>query len=179
MELPDKILKASLPAIGVRPSQAVFAQQIHGAGVACINEIPDKPVPGVDALITSQTQIALVIQVADCGPVYFYDPRQRAIGLAHSGRRGTEVNVAGATIRAMHKHLGSDPANLVVFLGPCIRPPHYEVDFAAEIGRQVQREGVQDYTDSKICTASNLDAYYSYRAEKGHTGRMWAVLMLE
>jgi copper oxidase (laccase) domain-containing protein len=68
---------------------------------------------------------------------------------------------------------------LIVQLGPCIRPPHYEIDFAAEIGRQAARAGVVNFYDCGICTASNLPRYYSYRAEKGKTGRMWAVLMLD
>jgi copper oxidase (laccase) domain-containing protein len=64
-------------------------------------------------------------------------------------------------------------------LGPCIRPPHYEIDFAAEIERQAHACGVRQYHDCGICTASHLDRYYSYRAEKGKTGRMWAVFMIE
>jgi copper oxidase (laccase) domain-containing protein len=175
----DAALPGALAALGIDPEQIAQAEQIHGNAVACIEKIPAKPVPGVDALVTRTREIALIVRVADCGPVYLHDPRQKAIGLAHSGRKGTESNLVGATIQAMHRHFGSDPADLSVFLGPCIRPPHYEVDFAAEIGRQVRAEGVRNYTDSGICTASQLDRYYSYRAEKGRTGRMWAVLMIE
>jgi copper oxidase (laccase) domain-containing protein len=179
MPNPAAVLRASLPALGIRPGQVVQAEQVHGGAVACIENIPNGPVSGADALITRQPQIALLTRVADCGPVYFYDPRQKAIGLAHSGRKGTEANIAGATIREMTRQFGSDPTDLVAFLGPCIRPPHYEVDFAREIGRQIKNEGVTHYTDSGLCTASNLDIYYSYRAEKGKTGRLWGILMLE
>ena len=70
-------------------------------------------------------------------------------------------------------------ANVIVQLGPCIRPPHYEVDFAAEIGRQAARAGIVRFHDCGLCTACDLARYYSYRAEKGKTGRMWGVLMLE
>ena len=84
----------------------------------------------------------------------------------------------GETIAHLERVHGSRPAELVVQLGPCIRPPHYEVDFAAEIARQAARAGVVHFHDSGTCTASNLKRYYSYRAEKGKTGRMWAVLML-
>ena len=78
----------------------------------------------------------------------------------------------------MIERFGSDPANMIVQLSPCIRPPHYEVDFAAEIIRQCRALGVQQIHDSGICTACDLDRYYSYRAEKGKTGRMLAVLGL-
>jgi copper oxidase (laccase) domain-containing protein len=79
----------------------------------------------------------------------------------------------------MIERFGSDPANMVVQLSPCIRPPHYEVDFAAEIVRQCRALGLQHIDDSRTCTACNLARYYSYRAEKGKTGRMLAVIGLD
>ena len=63
-------------------------------------------------------------------------------------------------------------------LSPCIRPPHYEVDFAAEIVRGCQERGVENIHDSGACTACDLEQYYSYRVEKGRTGRMLAFLAM-
>ena len=159
---------------------AVQGQQTHGNKVALVPgpASSGERVPEVDGLITNVPGLPLVVRVADCGPVYFYDPVKRAIGLSHSGRKGTEGNITGATISAMREHFGSKPADIVVQLGPCIRPPHYEVDFAAEIGRQARAAGVVHFHDVGTCTACHLDRYYSYRAEKGKTGRMWGVLML-
>ena len=74
--------------------------------------------------------------------------------------------------------LGSRASDLVLQLGPCIRPPHYEIDFAAEILRQSRELGVTAVHDSGVCTACDLERYYSYRAEKGRTGRMLAFLAL-
>ncbi len=68
---------------------------------------------------------------------------------------------------------------MIVRLSPCIRPPHYEVDFASEIIRQSRALGVQHIHDSGTCTAGDLGRYYSYRAEKGRTGRMLAVIGLD
>jgi copper oxidase (laccase) domain-containing protein len=65
-----------------------------------------------------------------------------------------------------------------VQLSPCIRPPHYEIDFAAEIVRQCRAAGVNHVHDCNICTACDLARYYSYRVEKGKTGRMLALLAL-
>jgi hypothetical protein len=78
----------------------------------------------------------------------------------------------------MIERFGSDPTNMIVQLSPCIRPPHYEVDFAAEIIQQCRVLGVKQLHESATCTACDLGRYYSYRAEKGKTGRMLAVIGL-
>ena len=62
-------------------------------------------------------------------------------------------------------------------LGPCIRPPHYEVDIAAEIGRQADRAGLGNFIDCGLDTAADLSRFYSYRMELGKTGRMMAMLI--
>ena len=78
----------------------------------------------------------------------------------------------------MVERFGSNPAELIVQLSPCIRPPHYEIDFAAEIIEQCRAQGVLQIHDSGVCTACDLHRYYSYRAEKGKTGRMLALIGL-
>jgi YfiH family protein len=172
-------LVRSFASAGFSMDAAVQGEQPHGNRVGVVNAPCVTRIPGVDALATSTPLLPLIVRVADCGPVYFYDPIQRVIALAHSGRRGTEGNVVGETIDCLRSAFRCHPENLIVQLGPCIRPPHYEIDFAAEIGRQARASGVRHYDDCGICTASRLDRYYSYRAEKGKTGRMWAVFMLE
>jgi hypothetical protein len=67
---------------------------------------------------------------------------------------------------------------LVVEISPCIRPPLYETDFAAEIAAQARGAGVADVRDRAICTGGNVDRFYSYRVERGQTGRMLAVIAL-
>jgi len=135
--------------------------------------------PACDGIITNQRSVALGIYVADCCAVYIVDPKIPAIGLVHSGRKGTELGVVTNAIRQMTERFGSHPANMIVQLSPCIRPPHYQVDFAAEIRQQCRALGVQHIHDSGTCTACDLGRYYSYRAEKGKTGRMLAVLGLD
>jgi purine-nucleoside/S-methyl-5'-thioadenosine phosphorylase / adenosine deaminase len=132
--------------------------------------------PGCDGIITDQRGIALGVYVADCCAVYIVDPITPAIGLVHSGRKGTELGVATNAITQMIERFGSDAAKMIVQLSPCIRPPHYEIDFASEIVRQCRALGVRYIHDSGTCTACDLQRYYSYRAEKGKTGRMLAVL---
>jgi copper oxidase (laccase) domain-containing protein len=154
------------------------AQQIHGNGVAAVDrESPEKS-PGVDALITNDPEVVLGIYVADCCAIYFVDPVRNVIGIAHSGRKGTEQNIAGMTLERMAASFGSAPADLVVQLSPCIRPPFYEVDFAAQIVSQLQAGGVQRIFDCGENTGADLNRFYSYRMEKGSTGRMLAFLTL-
>jgi polyphenol oxidase len=164
------------------------AEQIHGNKIAIVDRavasavlsgVDGREFPGCDGIITNQRSIALGIYVADCCAVYIVDPKTPAIGLVHSGRKGTELGVVTNAIRQMIERFGSDPASMIVQLSPCIRPPHYEVDFAAEISRQCRTLGVQHIHDSGICTACYLGRYYSYRAEKGKTGRMLAVIGLD
>jgi len=169
------------------------SKQVHGNNIAIIDEVgsalradrarrtaprPGREFPACDGIITNERGIALGIYVADCCAVYIVDPTTPAIGLVHSGRKGTELGVVTNAIHEMIDRFGSDPAEMIVQLSPCIRPPHYEVDFAAEIVRQCRALGIQQIHDSGICTACDLDRYYSYRAEKGKTGRMLAVLAL-
>jgi hypothetical protein len=168
--------------VGVGNWPLFTAKQIHGNKIAVVDSCSHDPVgrefPGCDGLITNQPSIALGVYVADCCAVYIVDEKTRAIGLVHSGRKGTELGVVTSAIRQMIDRFGSDPANMIVQLSPCIRPPHYEVDFAAEIIRQCRALGVNEIYDSGICTACDLNRYYSYRAEKGKTGRMLALIAL-
>jgi copper oxidase (laccase) domain-containing protein len=156
------------------------AEQVHGNKVA-IADAPlktDKEFAGCDAIITNQRGVALGVHVADCCAVYIVDSKTPAVGLVHSGKKGTELAVAAKAIRQMTEKFGSNPSNMIVQLSPCIRPPHYEVDFAAEIIEQCRALGIKRIHDSGVCTACDLDRYYSYRAEKGKTGRMLALLGL-
>ncbi len=158
------------------PKDYGIGEQTHGVGVAVVNQGgKGKVIPAVDALITREKNLSLVIRVADCGPVWIHCEKTGAIGLVHSGRKGTEAGVVGATIRRMREEFGSEPSSMLALLGPCIRPPHYEVNFVGEILRQLEREKVGKVVDSGLCTASDLTRFYSYRAEKGQTGRHFAV----
>jgi polyphenol oxidase len=169
-------------AIGVGDWPLFTAQQIHGNKIAIVDSCSHGPVGrefrGCDGIITNHRGIVLGVYVADCCAVYIVDPKTSAIGLVHSGRKGTELDIVTNAINQMTDHFGSDPANMIVQLSPCIRPPHYEVDFAAEIVDQCRALGVNEIHDSDVCTACDLNRYYSYRAEKGKTGRMLALLGL-
>ena len=167
-------------AIGIGDWPLLTAQQIHGDKIACVNAMvqTDREFSGCDGIITNQRGVTLGIYVADCCAVYLVDRKQRAAALIHSGKKGTNLRIVSKAIAQMHEKFSIEPQDLIAQLSPCIRPPHYEVDFAADIIRQCQTAGLNEIHDSGICTACNLDAYYSYRAEKGRTGRMLALLGL-
>ena len=166
---------------GLAEKPFVTAQQIHGKEIAVINTAltADACFANCDGIVTDQRRICLGIYVADCCAVYLIDPVRSAIGLVHSGKKGTELGIVPTAINAMAAQFGSRASDLVVQLSPCIRPPHYEIDFAAEIVRQCRELGVTSIHDNGVCTACDLDRYYSYRAEKGRTGRMLAFLALD
>ena len=161
------------------PKNYVMGEQVHGTGVGVVGKMDGgEVVSGVDALISREKGLSLVIRVADCGPVWIHCAKTGAIGLVHSGRKGTEAGVVTATIRRMKEEFGSNPQEMLAFLGPCIRPPYYDVDFASEIICQLRGEKVGKVVDSGLCTAADLKRFYSYRAEKGQTGRHFGIAAL-
>ena len=158
-----------------------FAEQVHGNGVADIRGNMSGPTryhPGVDGLITNLPNELLAIYVADCAAIYLADPVTKSIALLHSGKKGTEGNILSEAVRRMTSLYGTDPANLVCVVSPCIRPPDYETDFASAIRGQARELGIVSFHDSCENTASDLSRHYSYRIEKGRTGRMLALLSI-
>ena len=176
----DAIHRQVRDSLGLGQAAFLTAEQVHGKKVAVIDSpsSTDRCFDACDGLVTNQRDVCLGINVADCCAIYLIDPIRACIGLVHSGKKGTELAIVPQAIASLTKHFGSNPADLIVQLSPCIRPPHYEIDFAAEIVRQCREAGVTNVHDCNVCTACDLQHYYSYRAEKGRTGRMLALLAL-
>jgi len=173
----------AVEAMGFSLGQWWRAEQVHGVEVAeaghgeTVLAADGLPViAGVDGLISAEAGKCLAIYVADCGAIWLADRVTRAMGLLHSGKKGTEGNILERAVRMMRQKYGSRPEDLIGVLGPCIRPPHYEVDFAADIVKQAADAGVGEFHDCKTCTASDLHRFYSYRKELGRTGRMMALI---
>jgi polyphenol oxidase len=156
--------------------QVRLAEQVHGNSVAVVTADSAPMSARTDALVTRDPRVLLGIHVADCCAVFLVDPERTAIGLVHSGKKGTELNIVGAAVEKMASEFGTDPADLIAQLSPCIRPPHYEVDFAAQIVQDLKRSGLKNIFDCGEDTGGDLERYYSYRMEKGRTGRMLALL---
>lgn len=174
----DDFESRTLSALGLSPSRFVSAEQTHGNGVAAVFEATGERVPMVDALVTATKNLPLVIRCADCAAVFVVDQRTLAIALVHSGKKGTLTNVVGSTLAMLRQRFGTDPGDCLAFISPSIGPCHYEMDIWSAIEGQLRDAGVRDIHNPRTCTACHLDRYFSYRAEKGHTGRMLAVLSL-
>ena len=160
------------------------AEQVHGNAVAVVPGHPQitapdglPVVPGVDGLVTRETGVVLAIYVADCGVIWLADRKTGAIGLLHSGKKGTASNIFGVALERMAERFSTRAQDVTAVLGPCIRPPDYEVDFAAAIGDQASRAGVGNFIDCGLNTASDPSRFYSYRKELGTTGRMMALIV--
>ena len=156
----------------------VTAEQIHGKEIAIVTGATTSAIQGMDALITCTRGLTLGIYVADCAPVWIVARDGSAGALVHSGKKGTELGIVPLVIEKLLKVTDLDRQDLSVVIGPCIRPPCYEIDFAARIQEQARECGVLEIHDSEVCTACHPELYYSYRREKGLTGRMLATLTL-
>lgn len=157
-----------------------FATQVHDRQIAVVDSTTPEtmPIPGVDGLITSDPGCVLAIYVADCCAISIIDPVRKVAAGLHSGRKGTDLDITGAALDLMQSQFGSRPKDLIVHLSPCIRPPHYEIDFAAMIRASAEKRGAGTILDDGTCTAARNDTYYSYRLEKGKTGRMVSLLWI-
>ena len=86
-----------------------------------------KDMLSVDALVTNDPQVTLVTYYADCTPVFFVDIKQKAMGLAHAGWRGTVGEISKKVVESMQREFSTNPADLVCAIGPVIGKCCYEV----------------------------------------------------
>ena len=121
-------------AIGVQVEDIVMSKQTHTTNVRVVTEedrgkgiVRDRDYTDIDGLITNVRGICLVTSYADCVPLYFVDPVRKAIGLSHSGWRGTVGKIGKKTVELMTESFGSDPADILACVGPSICSDCYEV----------------------------------------------------
>ena len=158
--------------------------------------------PAADGLVTTNSNILLTLKVADCVPVYLYEPRKNMIGLVHSGWRGTVGKIVPNAIQLMQKN-GAEIVEIRCFLGPTIGFCCYEVDrevahkfddeakmkmetrkwkvgLHEHISLQLEARGVQkkNIRSSDMCTYESQDCH-SYRRDGGNAGCMFAFMGLK
>jgi len=122
--------------LGFALEQMVCCEQVHGSRVAVVKaedagrgaKVYRESLPGFDAMVTDCPGIFLTEFYADCIPLYFFDPVRRAVGLAHSGWKGTIGGVAQATVATMQDAFGCRLENISAFIGPGIGPECFAVD---------------------------------------------------
>ena len=130
----DENYRRMAAAIGVKPEHMVCTHQTHTTNVRIVTRedagkgvTREKDYTDVDGLITNVPGICLVTFYADCVPLYFVDPVKKAIGLSHSGWRGTVGKIGKVTVELMQKTYGSDPKDILAAIGPSICQDCYEV----------------------------------------------------
>lgn len=122
---------------GIPVSQFIFPRQTHTNRVFEINRLPETEIMNTDALITDKSGICLCIQTADCVPILFFDPVRKVISVAHAGWKGTVKNIAARVVAKMKAEYNSEPAKILVAIGPSISKKVYEIgNEVSEIVRQ-------------------------------------------
>jgi YfiH family protein len=153
----------------------------------------DYPLHGKDGFFTQLPGLVMMIKVADCQAILLYDPKRKAVGIIHSGWRGSVNNIAGKAIQLMRTEYNCNPPDIIVGVGPSLGPccsefrnwkqefppefSQYQVrenyfDFWAITQRQLIESGVlrENIEIAALCTKCHPEVFYSYRGE-GKTGR--------
>lgn len=162
--------------------------QVHGNNVVTIGSEVD-PTPTADAMVTTRSNLALVIKHADCQPCLLFDPEHSVIGVAHSGWRSSCLNIYKATVEHMQSQFDTKPEQLLACIGPSLGPCHAEFihwhsefpasfkpflrpndhfDFWAISRHQLQACGIkpQNIEIAEVCTRCHPESFCSYRFNK-------------
>ena len=134
-------------ALGVKAEQFVCSHQTHTTNVRRVGKedcgagvMRPLVYEDVDGLITNEPGVVLSTFYADCVPLYFVDPVHKAIGLSHSGWRGTVGRMGKRTLEAMNAAFGTSPKDVYAAVGPSICQDCYE------ISRDVAEEFMKEFS---------------------------------
>ena len=142
---------------GKTPEDFVLSKQSHETKVLKVGTkdrgkgiTKDRDYEGIDALITDEKVIILSCFSADCVPILFYDPIHKAVGACHSGWRGTKGKILQNVVEEMRQHFSSNPAEILIAIGPSICKEQYVV--SADLAISI----LEDYPDLGEDTASPI-----------------------
>lgn len=114
----------------------VFSDQTHTTNVRVMSSddrgkgiLRARDYADVDGMVTNEPGLILSTFYADCVPLYFVDPVHKAIGLSHSGWKGTVGRIGRVTIETMSREYGTNPEDLVCAIGPSICQGCYEISY--------------------------------------------------
>src|ERR1041385_2716170 len=182
-------------ALGIRQESVGFPKQVHGNVVRCV----EKPgmYEGCDALVANASGLFLAISVADCLPIFLFDPETKSIASVHSGWRGSKMKIVSNAVKVMNEEFGTYPEDLLAFIGPSAGACCYEVgeEVAMEFKEKYveKKSGRKPHLDlkafntgllieagvsennievSEYCTICHADLFHSYRRDKENSGRM-------
>lgn len=155
-------------ALEVRPEDYVFSDQTHTTNIRVVTEedrgkgfTKPRDYHDIDGLVTNVKGLVLSTFYADCVPLYFVDVKNKAIGLSHSGWKGTVGEIGRRTIETMEKEYGSKPEDILVAIAPSICRECYEVseDVAVEFQKIFPEEEYDKIMDDKGNGKYQLDLW--------------------
>jgi len=199
-EIPELISIAS--GVPGGKFSVVIPRQVHQVQVLSFKEKMQEKIIQMegDALLTDQENLFLIIQVADCLPIFLVDPATEIVGLAHIGWRGAVSGIAEEVIREAKEIFNAKPSDLYLVFGPSIGRCCYKIsgDLAVLFDEKyIDKRGAENYLDlghfvkdkflesgmkeenifvSGECTFCGDKRYQSYRREKEKAGRMIAFI---
>lgn len=143
---------------GVRPEDIVTIDQQHTNHVVRVTRAnagegvtKERTLTAVDGMVTNEPGLLLMTSHADCTPLYFVDPVHRAIGLSHSGWRGTAAKIGLKTVELMQQEFGTNASDIYAAIGPCISADCYE------IGQDVAEEFVKSFQGDLMKSDADLE----------------------
>lgn len=187
-------------ALGIESNQLVLSHQVHGDAVLIAER--GGTYDAYDAHITNQPGVFLAVSIADCTPILIYDRAHNAVAAVHAGWRGTAKSILFKTLLTMHETFGTKGEACYAFIGACISGKCYEVGeevathFPSQVKRYDEAKGkflldlkaanrlqleafqipITHIEVSPHCTYDEHERFFSFRHEKGRTGRMFALI---
>lgn len=154
----DENYKRICAALDMDVEKLVLSDQVHDTVVYHAREedvqgkeLETKKLQAIDGLVTDTRGIVLCTSYADCVPLFFVDTKQKAIGLSHSGWRGTVGKMGQKTVEKMKQEFGTDPKDIIAVIGPSICQDCYEVseDVADEFVKILDETQLKTVFDKK------------------------------
>lgn len=145
-EREDVLQNRKILAEKIGTKKIAYMNQVHSDKI----EIADKAgeYSKTDALITNQKNLALMVMVADCMPIIYFDPENLVVAVAHAGREGTFLEIASKTLQKMKKEFNTKSDNVLISLGPSIKSCCYEV--GEKIAKECENKFGEKYVLKKV-----------------------------
>jgi hypothetical protein len=156
--------------------------QIHSTDTVRVDQPRgDREAIKADGLITDCPGVTLFQRFADCVPIFLYDPKRRALGIVHSGWRGTVHRAAASPVKALAAEYGSQPQDLIAGIGPSIGPDHYEVgpEVVAAVRQSFPEQAEQLLITTKTDGVPNHKSYFDLWAANEQVLRDCGVEQIE
>ena len=146
-------------ALGVERDRMVVSHQTHTVNLRRAGKgvVRERDYRDIDGLITDVPGLTLVTFYADCVPLYLLDPVNRAIGLSHSGWRGTVKRMGQVTVDAMKEAFGTKPEDLIACVGPSICRDCFEV--GGEVVEEFREAFGPEHREALYCQGKRPGKY--------------------